>query len=174
MENYIGKIVFVEEANTKSGGYRDGEYVIVNQSPNNLFGISTRGGLESHEIKALPLVGEKRYNIVSVSEDFEFLQAFVENLENFAKERNSPGKQWISSVYDGALSSARMIRRLLEKTPECPERCCNKKMTAFREALKPLEEFVNKYCCPHDIIVIEQGHVSIYSGEMAIPLKLLD
>jgi hypothetical protein len=50
----------------------------------------------------------------------------------------------------------------------------DEKMAAFKEAVKPLEEFVNKYCCPHDIIVIEQGHASVYSGEMAVPLKLLD
>jgi hypothetical protein len=41
--------------------------------------------------------------------------------------------------------------------------------------IKPLlEEFVNKYCCPHDILVVQQGSVELYSGQMVLPMKILD
>ena len=48
------------------------------------------------------------------------------------------------------------------------------KMKALEEASKPLVDFVNEWCCPHDIITIEQGNVTLYSGEMAFPTKILD
>lgn len=44
----------------------------------------------------------------------------------------------------------------------------------LQKIIKPIEEFINKYCCPHDIIVITQGSAKIFSGEVVIPLKLLD
>lgn len=58
--------------------------------------------------------------------------------------------------------------------PQTTVQTSDVKMTAFKEAVKPLEVFVNKYCCPHDIIVVQQGSAEFYSGEIVIPLKLLD
>ena len=46
------------------------------------------------------------------------------------------------------------------------------RMAALEEAVKPMLEFVNKYCCPHDIVVVEQGRVELYSGEIAIPFPV--
>lgn len=43
------------------------------------------------------------------------------------------------------------------------------RMAAFDEAVKPLIEFVNKCCTPHDIVVVQQGSAEMYSGQMAIP-----
>lgn len=57
----------------------------------------------------------------------------------------------------------------IEDREEAWEADSKKKMELLEEASKPLVEFVNKYCCPHDIIVVEQGHVSILNGEMHIP-----
>lgn len=39
---------------------------------------------------------------------------------------------------------------------------------------KPLEDFMNKYCCPHDTLLVTQGHVELLSGEIAIPLEIMD
>jgi hypothetical protein len=39
---------------------------------------------------------------------------------------------------------------------------------------KPLEDFMNKYCCPHDMLIVTQGHVELLSGEVAFPLEILD
>lgn len=39
---------------------------------------------------------------------------------------------------------------------------------------KPLEDFMNQYCCPHDTLIVTQGHVELLSGEIAIPLEIMD
>ena len=50
----------------------------------------------------------------------------------------------------------------------------NEKMKELEKASKPLVDFVNKECCPHDIIIIQQGNVQIFNGEISIPTKILD
>lgn len=45
---------------------------------------------------------------------------------------------------------------------------------AFDEAIKPMVEFVNKYCTPHDIVVIRQGYAEMYSGEMVTQFSVSD
>ena len=47
-------------------------------------------------------------------------------------------------------------------------------MEELEEASKPLVDFVNKCCCPHDIIIIQQGNVQIFNEEISIPTKILD
>ena len=46
------------------------------------------------------------------------------------------------------------------------------RMAAFDEAIKPMIQFVNKYCTPHDIVVVQQGFAELYSGEMVIPFPV--
>lgn len=41
-----------------------------------------------------------------------------------------------------------------------------KRSEALKEAAKPLIEYVNKHCCPHDIIIVQQGSVELFNGEM--------
>lgn len=48
------------------------------------------------------------------------------------------------------------------------------KMKELEKASKPLVDFVNKNCCPHDIIVIQQGNIQIFNGEMSIPTEIPD
>lgn len=50
----------------------------------------------------------------------------------------------------------------------------DKKMTELEKASKPLIDFINKNCCPHDIIIIQQGSVQILNGEMSIPTEIPD
>lgn len=47
-------------------------------------------------------------------------------------------------------------------------------MQALGIAAAPLVEFVNKHCCPHDAVVIQQGHVDLYSGRMGYPTEVPD
>ena len=44
----------------------------------------------------------------------------------------------------------------------------------FKEACKPLEEFINKWGCPHDTIIIDQCGAEFKCGEIGIPFKLRD
>jgi len=51
----------------------------------------------------------------------------------------------------------------------------NKQRTEeLQKIIKPIEEFMNKYCCPHDMLVIQQGFVQLLSGEVGIPLEIPD
>lgn len=48
------------------------------------------------------------------------------------------------------------------------------KMKELEKASKPLVEFMNQYCCPHDVIMVQQGHVELLNGEIGIPTEILD
>lgn len=108
MENYIGKIVFVESADS----YRNGEYVIVEQSPNNLFGISTKGGYESSKLETLPLVGDKPFKVVSANFDPAFVKRYAERVRRFATTPSRGEKlQWVEGVYTAALRNAELLEQ---------------------------------------------------------------
>lgn len=44
----------------------------------------------------------------------------------------------------------------------------------FEALAKVAEEFINEWGTPHSVIIIEQGSIQLYEGEMASPLKILD
>lgn len=48
------------------------------------------------------------------------------------------------------------------------------KVEEFKKLKKPLEDFMNNYCCPHDILLATQGHMELLNGEMSEPLNILD
>lgn len=48
------------------------------------------------------------------------------------------------------------------------------KREEFEKLKKPLEDFMNKWCCPHDTLIVAQGHMELLNGEIAIPLEILD
>ena len=54
------------------------------------------------------------------------------------------------------------------------ERRNRERSIALREAAQPIVEFMNKQCTPHDIIVIQQGSVELYSGALAFPTPIPD
>lgn len=48
------------------------------------------------------------------------------------------------------------------------------KMNAFKEAAKPLIQFMNENCCPHDIAVIQIGNAQLFNGEISVPYPVPD
>ena len=44
----------------------------------------------------------------------------------------------------------------------------------LEKIIEPIQEWINEWGTPHDILVIQQGNVSLYSGELSIQLKLRD
>ena len=48
------------------------------------------------------------------------------------------------------------------------------KREEFEKLKKPLEDFMNKWCCPHDTLIVVQGHMELLNGEIGIPLEILD
>lgn len=49
-----------------------------------------------------------------------------------------------------------------------------KRKEEFKELAKVAEEFINKWGDPHSVIIIEQGSIRFYEGEIGLPLKILD
>jgi hypothetical protein len=48
------------------------------------------------------------------------------------------------------------------------------RMTELQKIIKPIEDYMNKYCCPHDMLVIQQGNAQLFSGELSIQLEVQD
>jgi len=44
----------------------------------------------------------------------------------------------------------------------------------FKAACKPMEEFINKWGCPHDTVIITQSGAEFKTGEIGVPFKLRD
>lgn len=44
----------------------------------------------------------------------------------------------------------------------------------FEQLAKIAENFINKWGNPHSVVVIDQGGIQFYEGEIALPLKILD
>lgn len=49
-----------------------------------------------------------------------------------------------------------------------------KREEEFKELAKVAEGFINKWGNPHSVIVIEQGSIMFYAGEMGMPLEIPD
>lgn len=57
------------------------------------------------------------------------------------------------------------------------EKTLNKKRREAIEKIKPvIEELINngELFCPHDVIVIKQGNIQVYSGEVSVKMKIKD
>ena len=48
------------------------------------------------------------------------------------------------------------------------------KIKELKKASESLIDFMNKYCCPHDVVIVQQGHIELLNGEIGIPTKILD
>jgi len=48
------------------------------------------------------------------------------------------------------------------------------RMEALKVAVKPVEAFLNAWCCPHDKLIVMQGNAELLSGEINIPLDVLE
>jgi hypothetical protein len=117
-ESYIGKFVFLEKADKTLSAYNNGEYLILRESPSNIYGISLVAGYGSHDLKCFSLIGKEAYDIISIKEDNKFLKKLADDMINFSKEKYKEPKQWVNSVYDGAYRNAVLIYEILgEQVP---------------------------------------------------------
>ena len=44
----------------------------------------------------------------------------------------------------------------------------------FEQLAQIAENFINKWGTPHSVVIIHQGGIQLYDGEMAMPLKIPD
>jgi hypothetical protein len=124
MENYVGHIVFVERANPNKnyGNYYNGEYIIFRQSPNNLYGYSTKNprAHNAGDERILEITGEGAYTIIAAKRDDDFVRRYAEDLLAFAN--SSDEKKWVDSVYTSARRAGEVIQSLLPSTTTGTER----------------------------------------------------
>jgi hypothetical protein len=128
---YIGKLVFVERENPdrNHSGYNDGEYIITQQTPGNLYGISLREGFSVYGLGGhsagtqLPLLGAARYRIVQSSDLPAWTAKSLDDVEREIAAVLEGGKkaQWVESVYHRARTNIAKLRDLLpsEKRDAC-------------------------------------------------------
>ena len=50
----------------------------------------------------------------------------------------------------------------------------SRKEQGFEELKDLAERYINTYCSPHDMIVIEQGRIRLLEGAFGRPMKILD
>jgi hypothetical protein len=113
MENYVGKLVFVENTGAPNYNVTNGEYIVVEQSPNNLFGISTRGGAHSREIKTISLLN---FNVVSSRYDPKFIKEFAAGMRAFGEAPARGAKtEYVASVYSDILATVRYLDRIVKE-----------------------------------------------------------
>ncbi len=48
------------------------------------------------------------------------------------------------------------------------------KVQELHDLAKPLSDWLYKNGCPHDMVLIQQDRVELFSGEMASPFELRD
>lgn len=129
--DYLGKVVFVERAQpTKDySAYYDGEYIVVRQTPNNLYGVPTGGGMFGmfDNERALPLTGAQRYTVISADDAPETVRQIAEQARQFAAKVNEPNRQWQEHVYHRAAKTADTLEKLLK--PKVPGWTLNPALT---------------------------------------------
>ena len=112
MKDYLGKFVFLErQLKDGSISYDSGEYFCVLETKTSLYCVRLGGGYRSHELKIFPIIGKLKWNVVEAYRDSLAAEGLAEDLEIFVKER--VGK-WVESVYAGAASNAKKIRKVLK------------------------------------------------------------
>ncbi len=112
---YTGKLVFLESLH-KDNYWYSGEYLVVRESPNALYALKTGGGYDSHEIRQFPLMGEKKFTVLNVTDGTEALKFLLTNLPEFIAEGKGPKPRWIQSVYSDAQAVLNQLKQL--QSPE--------------------------------------------------------
>jgi len=113
-EDYVGKIVFVEPP---IGTFGAGEYVIVDQTKNALYGVKLGSAYDGHEVKLIPLVGPAAWMIVRAEPDTAgLIESTILRLSEFAA---TPPEDWNEGledcIYEGAEYAAGALLRMLER-----------------------------------------------------------
>ena len=113
-ENYIGMIVFVEPP---IGTFGAGEYIIVDQTNNALYGVKLGSAFDGSEVKLIPLIGPVAWTIVRVERDtYGLTESTILLLSDFAatlpEDRNEDLED---CTYEGADYAAGALLRMLER-----------------------------------------------------------
>ena len=119
-EDYVGKIVFVE---SPIGTFGAGEYIIVDQTENALYGVKLGSAFDGSEVKLIPLVGPSAWSIVRVESDtYGLTESTILLLSDFAATPPEDRHEDLEDcIYEGADYAAGALLRMLERRQQ--QRC---------------------------------------------------
>lgn len=107
--NYVGKLVFVEFPLDSKAAYDSGEFIVVAQSANSIYGVKTDSRLAGIGIGRIPFVaGDEEITIIGCCEDDDFIQEFVERLDDMDTD------DYKADECDAAETVSRQLSRMLE------------------------------------------------------------
>ena len=113
-EDYVSKIVFVEPP---IGTFGAGEYIIVDQTDNALYGIKLGSAFDGSEVKLIPLIGPVAWTIIRVEPDtYGLIESTILLLSDFAETpREDRHEDLEDCIYEGADYAAGALLRMLER-----------------------------------------------------------
>lgn len=119
-EDYVGRIALVEPPNDTFGA---GEYIIVDQTDNALYGVKLGSAFDGSEVKLIPLVGPVAWTIVRVEPDtYGLTESTILLLSDFAATPPEKRHEDLDDcIYEGADYAAGALLRMLERNQE--DRC---------------------------------------------------
>jgi hypothetical protein len=119
-EDYVGKIALVEPP---IGTFGAGEYIIVDQTDNALYGVKLGSAFDGSEVKLIPLVGPVAWTIVRVEPDtYSLTESTILLLSDFAATPPEDRHEDLEAcIYEGADYAAGALLRMLERRQH--ERC---------------------------------------------------
>ena len=119
-EDYVGKIALVEPP---IGTFGAGEYIIVDQTDNALYGVKLGSAFDGSEVKLIPLVGPSPWTIVRVEPDtYSLTESTILLLNDFAATPPEDRHEDLEAcIYEGADYAAGALLRMLERRQQ--QRC---------------------------------------------------
>ena len=113
-EDYVGKIALVEPP---IGTFGAGEYIIVDQTDNALYGVKLGSAFDGSEVKLIPLIGPVAWTIVRAEPDmFGLIESTIMLLSDFAETPRGDRREDLEDcVYEGADYAAGTLLRMLER-----------------------------------------------------------
>ena len=113
-ENHIGKIALVEPP---VGTFGAGEYIIVDQTDNALYGVKLGSAFDGSEVKLIPLIGPVAWTIVRVEPDtYGLTESTILLLSDFAATPPEDRHEDLDDcIYEGADYAAGALLRMLER-----------------------------------------------------------
>jgi len=119
-EDYVGKIALVEPP---VGTFGAGEYIIVDQTDNALYGVKLGSAFDGSEVKLIPLVGPVAWTIVRVEPDtYSLTESTILLLSDFAATPPEDRHEDLEAcIYEGADYAAGALLRMLERRQQ--QRC---------------------------------------------------
>ena len=113
-EDYVGKIVFVEPP---IGTFGAGEYIIVDQTNNALYGVKLGSAYDGHEVKLIPLIGPVAWTIIRAEPDTSgLIESTILLLSEFGATPPEDRNEGLEDcIYEGAEYAAGALLRMLER-----------------------------------------------------------